>query len=212
MKRKPYPEERQHVLCDAAIEIFAHDGARGLTHRKVEHRAGLPASATASYFRKRSALLRGAAQRVAELVAGDFEAAMSAPQVSDTAAAPTTLSVLAQIVMRRTAGPAVDRALARYELVLHAHRDSAVRRISEESIAGFRVPSERGMTQLQPDGCHDPGLVEEHAYAATTYLNGVIVRQARGDHIVASLDDLTRQLNALLPGIAASHRLQANAI
>ena len=28
-------------MCDAAIEVLADDGGRGLTHRKVEQRAGL---------------------------------------------------------------------------------------------------------------------------------------------------------------------------
>lgn len=213
MKRKPNAQERRRVLCDAAIEILAQEGARGLTHRKVEQRAGLPDGTTSSYFRTRSALLRGTAERVAELDAADFEEVMSQRAASETETdAPTTLSVLAQMVMRASAGPALDRSRARYELALHAHRDSALRRAFEEAIAGFVALSEQAVTQLQPDGSLDPGVIREQAYAVTTFINGVMVRQLLGDQNVESVEDLIRQLHALIAGIAASHHLQADTI
>jgi len=40
MRRKPNVEERRRNLCDAAIELLAEDGARGLTHLRVDRRAG----------------------------------------------------------------------------------------------------------------------------------------------------------------------------
>jgi DNA-binding transcriptional regulator YbjK len=41
MRRKPNVEQRRRDLCDAAIELLAADGARGVTHLRVDRRAGV---------------------------------------------------------------------------------------------------------------------------------------------------------------------------
>lgn len=204
MKRKPNAEERRRVLCDAAIEILAEDGARGLTHRKVEQRAGLPAGTTSSYFRTREALLQGTAARVAELDVADFDAVNASLQNSGTDT-PATLSALAETVMRSATGSDFNRARARYELALQAHRDPVLRYAFEQATAGFVALSEQAVIQLHPKGTPDLALVKEQAYAVTTFVNGVLIRQVIGDHHVQSADDLTRQLHALVAGIAAAH-------
>jgi DNA-binding transcriptional regulator YbjK len=210
MKRKSNAEERRRVLSDAAIEVLAQEGARGLTHRKVERRAGLPDGTTSSYFGTRSALLRAAAMRVAELDAADFEAVMKQRTVSDTDV--TILSLLAEMVMRSADGPGLDRSRARYELALHAQRDAVLRRALEEAIAGFVALSEQAVMQVQPEGTVDRALVEEQALAVTTFLNGVIVRQVVGDRGVDSAEKLTRLLHALVAGVAATYHVHAGNI
>jgi len=40
MRRKPNAAQRRRDLCDAAIELLAEDGAQGLTHLRVDRRAG----------------------------------------------------------------------------------------------------------------------------------------------------------------------------
>jgi hypothetical protein len=40
-KRRPDAQQRRRELCDAAIELLAQDGARGLTHLRVDRRAGV---------------------------------------------------------------------------------------------------------------------------------------------------------------------------
>jgi DNA-binding transcriptional regulator YbjK len=77
MKRKPNAEERRRDLCDAAIELLAEDGARGLTHLRVDRRAGVADGTTSFYFQTRSALLRGATDRKVQLDVADFTAAMN---------------------------------------------------------------------------------------------------------------------------------------
>ena len=77
MRRKPNAEERRRDLCDAAIELLAEDGARGLTHLRVDRRAGVADGSTSFYFQTRSALLRGATDRVVQLDVADFTAAMN---------------------------------------------------------------------------------------------------------------------------------------
>jgi DNA-binding transcriptional regulator YbjK len=210
MKRKANVEERRRVLCDAAIEILALEGARGLTHRKVERQAGLPDGTTSSYFRTRSALLQATAERVAELDAAEFEAVTRELPQSETAT--TTLSLLAQMVMRSATGIGLDRSRARYELAFHSHRDAVLRRALEDTIAGFVALSEQAVTQVQPDGAVDPALVKEQAYAVTTFLNGVMVRQVIGDPRLETAEELTRLLHALVAGIAASHHAHASQV
>jgi DNA-binding transcriptional regulator YbjK len=210
MKRKANVEERRRVLCDAAIQILALEGARGLTHRKVERQAGLPDGTTSSYFRTRSALLQATAERVAELDAAEFEAVTRELPQSETAT--TTLSLLAQMVMRSATGIGLDRSRARYELAFHSHRDAVLRRALEDTIAGFVALSEQAVTQVQPDGPVDPVLVEEQAYAVTTFLNGVMVRQVIGDRRLETAEELTRLLHALVAGIAAPHHVRATVV
>ncbi|SPM38123.1 hypothetical protein MNAB215_299, partial [Mycobacterium numidiamassiliense] len=197
-------------LCDAAVEVLAQEGARGLTHRKVERRAGLPDGTTSSYFPTRSALLRATAERVAELDVADFEAVTTQP--SSEPAAATTLSLLAEMVMRSAAGPALNRSRARYELALHAHRDAVLRAAFDDAIAGFVALSEQAVTQVQPDGFIDRELVEQQARAVTTFINGVMVRQVLGPRPVDSAEELTRLLHALVAGIAASHHVHADQV
>lgn len=212
MKRKANVEERRRVLCDAAIEILAQEGARGLTHREVERHAGLPDGTTSSYFRTRSALLRATAERVAELDVADFEATMRQMPVSETATNPTTLALLAEMAMRQAAGPGLDRSRARYELALHAHRDAALSRAFDDAIAGFVALSEQAVTHVQPDGPIDQALVEEQAHAITTFLNGVTFRQAVGTRSIENAEELTRLLHALVAGIAASRQVHPGRI
>src|SRR5262245_42599709 len=52
-------KSRELVLLDAAIEVLAERGTRGLTHRAVDARAGLPLGSTSNRFRTRNALLGG---------------------------------------------------------------------------------------------------------------------------------------------------------
>lgn len=56
--------ERRTALADAAIEVLARDGARGLTFRAVDGQAGVPAGTASNYFASRSALLAQAAERI----------------------------------------------------------------------------------------------------------------------------------------------------
>ncbi|GAB3163615.1 TetR/AcrR family transcriptional regulator [Amycolatopsis stemonae] len=56
--------ERRTALTDAAIEVLARDGARGLTYRAVDTEAGVPPGTTSNYFRSRDQLLSEAGERV----------------------------------------------------------------------------------------------------------------------------------------------------
>lgn len=55
---------RRTALIDAAIEVLADQGARGLTFRAVDNQAGVPIGTASNYFANRDALLVQAGQRV----------------------------------------------------------------------------------------------------------------------------------------------------
>lgn len=58
--------ERRQGLIDAAIEVLARDGARGLTFRAVDKEAGVPAGTASNYFPNRDELLVQAGNRFYE--------------------------------------------------------------------------------------------------------------------------------------------------
>jgi AcrR family transcriptional regulator len=63
MRQNP---ERRTALIDAAIEVLADQGARGLTFRAVDNQAGVPIGTASNYFPNRDVLLTQAGQRVFE--------------------------------------------------------------------------------------------------------------------------------------------------
>ncbi|MFS8100240.1 TetR/AcrR family transcriptional regulator [Lentzea alba] len=56
---------RKDLIADAAIQLVAELGMRGLTHRAVDRRAGLPEGSTSAYFRTRKSLIEGLVERLA---------------------------------------------------------------------------------------------------------------------------------------------------
>src|SRR5687768_11877636 len=69
----PVNQARRDRLADAAIEVLARLGARGLTHRAVDAEAGEPPGTTSRYFRTREALMSGVAQRIRQLHFADLQ-------------------------------------------------------------------------------------------------------------------------------------------
>ncbi|MFI5979625.1 TetR/AcrR family transcriptional regulator [Streptomyces sp. NPDC051555] len=69
-------DERRAALVDAAIEVLAVEGARGLTFRAVDTAAGVPNGTASNYFANRDDLLTQAGARVYERLQPD-EAAVA---------------------------------------------------------------------------------------------------------------------------------------
>ncbi|MFE7538716.1 TetR/AcrR family transcriptional regulator [Streptomyces rhizosphaericola] len=56
--------ERRAALTDAAIEVLAQEGARGLTFRAVDIRAGVPVGTASNYFSSRDDLFMQTGARI----------------------------------------------------------------------------------------------------------------------------------------------------
>ncbi|MFE2045543.1 TetR/AcrR family transcriptional regulator [Streptomyces sp. NPDC059477] len=65
--------QRRAALVDAAIEVLAREGARGLTFRAVDTEAGVPAGTASNYFANRDELLTQTGARVYERLVPDEE-------------------------------------------------------------------------------------------------------------------------------------------
>ncbi|MBZ4322890.1 TetR/AcrR family transcriptional regulator [Streptomyces huiliensis] len=64
-------DQRRAALVDAAIEVLAREGARGLTFRAVDAEAGVPTGTASNYFANRDDLLTQAGARVYERLRPD---------------------------------------------------------------------------------------------------------------------------------------------
>ncbi|WP_053649469.1 MULTISPECIES: TetR/AcrR family transcriptional regulator [unclassified Streptomyces] len=120
MARNP---ERRTTLLDAAIEVLADEGARGLTFRAVDTRAGVPTGTSSNYFSDRDLLLSQVADRI-------FVRLTPAPDSVDTAVRPAPSRELVVELMRWLARRmAAERAcyLGLFELRLEAVRRPELR-------------------------------------------------------------------------------------
>lgn len=65
---------RRRQLLDAALHVIADEGLRGLTHRAVDRRAGLPEGSCSAYLRTRKALQAALTEYVADRLVADVDA------------------------------------------------------------------------------------------------------------------------------------------
>jgi DNA-binding transcriptional regulator YbjK len=204
MRRKPNVEQRRRDLCDAAIELLADGGARELTHLRVDRRAGVADGTTSFYYQTRSALLRGAIDRVIELDITDFSAAMSEPATDD--GADSLLSRLAEQAMRTAIEPERSRARARFELLMVAARDPKLGSVFQDLMDRFVAISETAVAQLQPpDQTADPEVIKEQAFAVVTFLGGFLFRLANGLARLENAKKLEGYLHGVIAGVAVEH-------
>ncbi|MFI7542681.1 TetR/AcrR family transcriptional regulator [Actinoplanes sp. NPDC049599] len=127
--------ERFAALTDAAIALIAELGMRGLTHRAVDARAGLPAGTASAYLRTRKALVEAVVRRLADLDTADL-AARGVP--TGPVGAPPDLEQLSVgfaglLDDWLTAGRA--RTLARYACLLEATHHPELRPILAYGVA-----------------------------------------------------------------------------
>ncbi|MEU2130461.1 TetR family transcriptional regulator C-terminal domain-containing protein [Streptomyces sp. NPDC018352] len=119
--------DRRTVLADAAIQVLAEEGMRGLTHRAVDRAAELPPGTTSAYFRTRQALLTALVRRLVALDQTELQAAgEGAPAMRD---AGELTDGLAGFVERRLTGAGRRRSLARYACAVESVRHPELREI-----------------------------------------------------------------------------------
>lgn len=201
-RRKPNPGERRRDLCDAAIQLLADDGAKGLSHLKVDRKAGVPDGTTSFYFRTRSALLRAVAERLAELDLAELQSVADSSAGPNNDAAPSRLS---QVVIQAAREPQFSRTRARYELTMQATRDPALAAILQQATDEFTKLHREILVQLMPHGAElEPAVVEDLSNVTLTFINGLLQRLAHGDRIIDSAEQLDGILSAMAAGILKS--------
>ncbi|MEV0828468.1 TetR/AcrR family transcriptional regulator [Nonomuraea rubra] len=154
---------RSRRAADAAIEVIAEQGLRGLTHRAVDTRAGLPPGSTSSCFRTRRALLEGVLQRMLEL--DELPLTRLPPDAWSTRERATATIVG---LLEHWLGAARTRTRARMQLYLDAGDGALLR--AELDAAG------QGFVRMAADGMRAAGVADA-GYAArmlVAQLDGVL--------------------------------------
>ncbi|MEU6741936.1 TetR/AcrR family transcriptional regulator [Streptosporangium sandarakinum] len=123
-------DQRRNALLDAAIEVLAKEGARGLTFRAVDAEAGTPVGTATNYFANRDGLLTQIAERVYQRWMPD-EAAWAAAK-----AGPQDRAKVVEL-MRETVGRVAgfrSGYLAMLELRLESTRRPDLRAVLTERV------------------------------------------------------------------------------
>jgi DNA-binding transcriptional regulator YbjK len=211
MRRKPNLEQRRRELCDAAIQLLAADGVKGVSHLKVDRKAGVPGGTTSFYFRTRSALLHAVAARVAELDLKELAAATKPSPASNGSGTQPGPSGLAVLVIRSATGARLTRTKARNELALQAGRDPVLEEALRHYRERFAHLIRQAVLRLQPhDRDPDPALVDEQAYVLMQFISGVMMSFASGDHTIRTAEQLDILMSGVVAGIDSAQQARRN--
>lgn len=112
---------RRRQLLEAALHVIADDGLRGLTHRAVDRRAGLPEGSCSAYLRTRQALQAALAEYVAATLVADVDRLadrLTADGADDGAGVEAALELFMRWLDQR------ELLVARLELTMAATRNA----------------------------------------------------------------------------------------
>jgi DNA-binding transcriptional regulator YbjK len=194
------------MLCDTAIQLLADEGAKGLSHPKVDQRAGLPAGSASFYFRTRAALLRATAERVCELDLADLSTVLRSRGEAPTDEAPQDISPLAALIVLSAQEPRLSRTKARFELILQGNRDPSLAEVFRDSTKQFADLQRDIVIRSQPGRDLDPVVVNEQASATQNFVSGVFMRLVAGQQAFDSGEHLDRILGGIVNGIAEAYQ------
>jgi DNA-binding transcriptional regulator YbjK len=197
---------RLEVITDTAIALVAERGMRGLTHRAVDARAGLPTGSTSAYYRTRKALIEALVRRIADLDRVDLERG-SLPADAEPAAfsgrlGPAELDQLAgQIaaLLDQWLTTGRTRTLARYACLLEATHHPELRTI----LAYGDASRAQARALLAAAGAADPDRAGAHFVACVDgllfdRLIGAGTAAAPAPGTPANRGDLTTAVRTLL--------------
>ncbi|GGU77835.1 TetR/AcrR family transcriptional regulator [Lentzea flava] len=140
---------RKDLITDAAIALVAELGMRGLTHRAVDRKAGLPEGSTSAYFRTRKALIEGLVERLAVQEQQEIDLD------TDDVAGSIARTIDSWLVER-------NRTLARYAAMLEATHHPELRTILAHSPREQATALARALGHENPEraGAHITAFIE----------------------------------------------------
>ncbi|MFJ9809680.1 TetR/AcrR family transcriptional regulator [Streptomyces sp. NPDC101158] len=187
------PLPRADRIGDAALDLLVERGMRGLTHRAVDERAGLPQGSTSNHARTRQALLETAVRRQVQ-----HEAAVLAPHELPAAdAGPEALTDALALALHRYLTDHRALLVSRYELALEATRRPELRAFFDSAGAVFHGPL---IAMMREAGSPAP---ERHALSLIAWCEGLMFSCAAGSFhaAVPSRADLRTGFGELLRGM-----------
>ncbi|QOV36727.1 TetR family transcriptional regulator C-terminal domain-containing protein [Streptomyces ferrugineus] len=144
--------DRRTLLSDAALDVLADEGIRGLTHRAVDRKAAVPPGTTSAYFRTRAALLTALVTRLVQLDQAELQT--MAEQLPPFRTAEELVDGMTLLTRERLTGEGRRRSLARYACAVESVRDPELREIlvprenaGREAVRSFLT--ERGVPDVE---------------------------------------------------------------
>ncbi|MEV0450501.1 TetR/AcrR family transcriptional regulator [Streptomyces sp. NPDC050600] len=187
------PPTRAERIGDAALDLLVERGMRGLTHRAVDERAGLPQGSTSNHARTRQALLETAVRRQVQR-----EAAVLTPDELPSAdAGPEALVDALALALHRYLTDHRALLVSRYELALEATRRPELRTFFDTAGWVFHAPVTAMMAEA---GSPAP---ERHALSLIAWCEGLMFSCAAGSFhaAVPGLAELRTGFAELLRGL-----------
>ena len=163
---------------------------KGVTHRRVDRKAGVADGTTSFYFRTSAALFQAVAQRIADLDLADLEAATNP---GDGGAA----SGLAALVIRSASGQRLARSKARYELAMPATRDTDLAASFFQNQQRFVEIHREVVVRLLPEDT-DASVIDERAFLLMMFISGLMIATVRGERAVESAEHLERLITSIV--------------
>ncbi|MFG2870942.1 TetR/AcrR family transcriptional regulator [Streptomyces sp. NPDC048338] len=184
---------RAERIGDAALDLLVERGMRGLTHRAVDERAGLPQGSTSNHARTRQALLETAVRRQVER-----EATVLTPdEMPARDGGGEALLDAFSLALHRYLTDHRALLVSRYELALEATRRPELRSFFDTAGAAFHGPVIALMTEA---GSTAP---ERHALSLIAWCEGLMFSCAAGSFhsAVPSRAELRTGFEELLRGM-----------
>lgn len=187
------PPTRAERIGDAALDLLVERGMRGLTHRAVDERAGLPQGSTSNHARTRQALLETAVRRQVERESG----VLAPHELPGPDAAPEVLVDALALALHRYLTDHRSLLVSRYELALEATRRPELRSFFDSAGAVFHGPL---TAMMRAAGSTAP---ERHALSLIAWCEGLMFSCAAGSFhaAVPSRAELRTGFDELLRGM-----------
>lgn len=158
--------DRRTLVADAALDVVAAHGMKGLTHRAVDVASGSPPGTTSNYFRTRAALVAAAVDRLEQRDLELWSSGSATPPPADADALADRLATYLSVFVAEQAD------LTRARLVLSLSDPAAV-------VAGHRRFMAVARTMVEAAGIDD---AEERSRWLADYSDGVLLHQLTARH------------------------------
>lgn len=189
---------RAHLIADTALALLVERGMRGLTHRAVDERAGLPQGSTSNQARTRQALLEAAVARQAER-----EAKVLVPPELPVPGDIEDLAAALALALHRHLTDHRELLVSRYELALEATRRPELRAYYDAAGRQFREPL---VALMKAAGSRAP---ERHALSLISWSEGLMFSCVAGSYHaeVPAEAEIRRGFTELLRGMLTAEPL-----
>ncbi|MEU0915575.1 TetR/AcrR family transcriptional regulator [Streptomyces althioticus] len=184
---------RADLVADTALALLAERGMRGLTHRAVDEKAGLPQGSTSNVARTRQALLELAVRRLADRE----ERVLALQDLPDPREGTDALLDALALTAHRALTRNRDLTLARYELALEATRRPELRAHFDAAGARFRTLLTALVTAL---GSPSP---DRHALTLIAWADGLLFSCVAGSYHaeIPTVPDIRADLREIIEGM-----------